>query len=53
VLWAFIGVRGQRGYELDLTTLTPRQIILAGIVGGVIFVLTLLLVVRVILSQTH
>ena len=53
VLWAFLGVRGQRGYELDLTTLKPVQIVVAGIAGGIIFVLTLLLVVRVILSQTN
>lgn len=51
VLWAFLGVRGQRGYEVDLTTLKPAQIIVAGIVGGIIFVLSLLLLVRFILSH--
>ena len=51
VLWAFFGVRGQRGYEADLTTLKPAQIIAAGIVGGIIFVLSLLLLVRFILSH--
>lgn len=53
VLWAFLGVRGQRGYEVDLTTLKPSQIIIAGLLGGIILVLTLLLVVRVILSQIN
>ena len=51
VLWAFLGVSGQRGYEMDLTTLKPLQTIEAGVLGGVILVLTLLLVVRVILSS--
>ncbi|MEY3200579.1 MAG: hypothetical protein RIR70_129 [Pseudomonadota bacterium] len=51
VLWAFLGVRGQRGYEVDLTTLKPAQIIVAGILGGIIFVLTLVLLVRFILSH--
>lgn len=51
VLWAFLGVRGQRGYEVDLTTLKPVQIIVAGIVGGIIFVLSLVLLVRFVLSH--
>ncbi len=51
VLWAFLGVRGQRGYETDLATLKPAQIIVAGILGGIIFVLSLVLLVRFILSH--
>jgi len=51
VLWAFLGVRGQRDYEVDLTTLKPAQIIAAGIFGGIIFVLSLVLLVRFILSH--
>lgn len=51
VLWAFLGVRGQRDYEVDLTTLKPVQIVIAGLLGGAVFVLTLVLLVRFILRD--
>jgi hypothetical protein len=51
VLWAFLGVRGQKDYEFDLTSLKPVQIVVAGVLCGVVLVLTLLLVVRVIIGH--
>ncbi|MEW6118555.1 MAG: DUF2970 domain-containing protein [Pseudomonadota bacterium] len=45
VFWSFFGVRKRRDYDDDAQTLTPAQIILAGLIGGVVFILTMLLVV--------
>lgn len=45
VFWSFFGVRKRRDYDADAKNLTPAQVIVAGLVGGVVFVLTMLLVV--------
>ncbi len=45
VFWSFFGVRKRREYDADAQSLKPAQLILAGIVGGGVFVLTILLLV--------
>lgn len=50
VFWSFFGVRKRRDYDADAQNLTQAQIIIAGLVGGVAFVLTLLLVVYLVLQ---
>lgn len=45
VFWSFFGVRKRRDYDADAQSLTPAQVIIAGLIGGVIFVLTMLLLV--------
>ena len=45
VFWSFFGVRRRRDYDADAQNLTPAQVIVAGLVGGAIFVLTMLLLV--------
>ena len=45
VLWSFIGIRSKSEYQADITRLTMTQIIVAGVIGAVMFVMTLLLVV--------
>jgi hypothetical protein len=50
VFWSFFGVRKRRDYDADSQNLTQRQIIIAGLIGGVTFVLTLLLVVYLVLQ---
>jgi hypothetical protein len=49
VFWSFFGVRKRRDYDADAQSLTPAQVIIAGLVGGVAFVLTLLLVVYLVI----
>jgi hypothetical protein len=46
VLWGFLGVRKGSGYQDDIAQLNPVHLIIAGIVGGVIFVVVLLLIVK-------
>ena len=50
VFWSFFGVRKRRDYDADAKNLTPAQVILAGLIGGLVFVLTILLVVYVALQ---
>ena len=46
VLWSFFGVRKKSGYEQDAQQLNPVHVIIAGIIGAVIFIVTLLLIVK-------
>jgi len=46
VLWSFFGVRKSRDHDADAATLTPLQVIVAGIIGAALFVAGLILIVR-------
>jgi amino acid transporter len=52
VLWAFFGVRRKSDYHRDATSLDPRAIIVAGLVGGLVFVLVIVAFVRFIVATT-
>ena len=45
VLWSFFGVRDKDEYHADINRLTMPQIIVAGIIGAVLFVMSILLLV--------
>ena len=45
VFWSFFGVRKRRDYDADAQNLTPAQVVIAGLIGGVVFVLTIVLLV--------
>ena len=46
VAWSFFGVRKASEYEKDITQLNPLHVIVAGIVAGAVFVLTLVMLVK-------
>lgn len=50
VLWSFFGVRKRSGYEQDASQLNPVAVIIAGVIGAAIFVVTLLVIVRIVVS---
>jgi hypothetical protein len=50
VFWSFLGVRKRRDYDSDAQNLTPAQVIIAGLIGGLTFVLTLVLAVYLVLQ---
>ena len=50
VFWSFLGVRKRRDYDTDAQDLTLAQVVIAGLIGGVIFVVTMLLVVYLVLK---
>lgn len=45
VFWAFFGVRRRGDHAHDVANLTAMQVIVTGIVAGVLFVLSLVLLV--------
>ena len=51
VLWAFLGVRKKSGLQEDVASLSFVHIIIAGIVGALIFMAVLLLIVKAVVSH--
>jgi hypothetical protein len=50
VLWAFLGVRKKSGLQDDVASLSFVHIIIAGLVGALIFMGVLLLIVKAVVS---
>ncbi len=50
VLGAFIGIRKSADRDKDLAQLRPIHVILTGIIAAVVFVLTIVMLVRLIAS---
>lgn len=51
VLWAFLGVRKKSGLQEDVASLSFVHIIIAGVVGALIFMGVLLLIVKAVVSH--
>ncbi len=51
VFWSFLGIRRRAEHESDVTQLKPAQVIIAGLIGAAIFVLSLVLLVKFIVSR--
>lgn len=51
VAWSFLGIRRRSEYEADVTHLKPLHVIIAGLVAALIFVLALVAIVRIVVSQ--
>ncbi|QWE14463.1 DUF2970 domain-containing protein [Polynucleobacter sp. AP-Sving-400A-A2] len=51
VLWAFLGVRKKSGLQEDVASLSFVHIIIAGVLGALIFMGTLLLIVKAVVSH--
>ncbi len=50
ILWGFAGIRKKSDYEFDIETIKPAQVIIGGLIGGVLFVASILLIVKLVLS---
>ncbi len=50
VLWSFFGIRRSKDQDRDAVTITPLQIIVAGLIGAALLVVCLILVVRLVTS---
>jgi diacylglycerol kinase len=46
VAWSFFGVRRAADYERDVKTLNPVHVIIAGVIVALVFIATLVLLVR-------
>jgi len=51
VCWSFFGVRKRSDHEVDAVSFKPAHVVIAGIVGGALFVFILIMVVRVIIAS--
>ena len=51
VMWSMLGVRQQKGYEDDTAKITLKQAVVAGLIGGFIFVISMLTFVHFVIGQ--
>ncbi len=51
VFWSFFGVRKRKDYESDAARLNPVHVIIAGILGAVIFVTVLVSIVKLVVRS--
>ena len=50
VFWSFFGVRKKVDYASDTASISPVQVVVAGVVGAAIFVATLVTIVKLVTS---
>lgn len=48
VAWSFLGIRKRSEFQKDVAEVTPAQVVLVGVVSGLLFVMMLVLVVNLI-----
>ncbi len=51
VMWSFFGVRKNSAYEKDTQKLNPVHVIVAGIIAAALFVMTLLMLVKMVVAK--
>lgn len=50
VMWSFFGIRKKSDLEFDAANLKPVQLIIGGLIGGALFVISILLLVKLIVN---
>jgi hypothetical protein len=50
IAWSFIGLRRRKDYEQDVTGLNPAYVVIAGLIGVVIFIAVLVTVAKLAVS---
>jgi hypothetical protein len=51
VFWSFLGIRTRAEHESDVAKLKLVQVVVAGLIGAAIFILSLVLLVRLVVSR--
>ena len=51
VMWGFLGVRKRSGQDADMASVTFVHIVLAGVLGAIIFMTILLFIVKAVVSN--
>ena len=51
VLWSFFGIRKKAEYEKDAAQLNPVHVLIAGVIGAVVFILILLTIVHFVVAK--
>lgn len=50
VMWSFFGIRRKSDLEFDAENLKPVQVIIGGLIGGALFVVSILLLVKLVVN---
>ena len=51
VFWSFLGIRKRSDYEKDSTSLNPVHVIIAGLIGVLLFIGVLVTLVRIAVAK--
>jgi hypothetical protein len=51
VFWSFFGIRKRSDYEKDSANLNPVHVVIAGLIGVLLFIGVLVMLVRIAVSQ--
>lgn len=51
VFWSFLGIRKKSDYEKDAAQLNPVHVIIAGVIGALIFITTLVIIVKNVVAK--
>ncbi len=51
VAWSFFGVRRSKDYEQDVQKLNPVHVVIAGVLGAMLFIAALVLLVRWVIGS--
>ncbi len=51
VAWSFIGIRKNSEFQEDLAHITPLHVLGVGLVGGLLFVIGLIVVVNLVVAK--
>lgn len=51
VMWSFLGIRKKSDYEQDAAQLNPLHVVIAGVIGALIFITTLVLIVKSVVAK--
>ncbi|MES2537776.1 MAG: DUF2970 domain-containing protein [Pseudomonadota bacterium] len=51
VLWSFLGIRKKSGYEQDAAQLNPVHVLIAGVLGAIIFIVLLVIIVKIVVAK--
>jgi len=51
VFWSFFGIRKRRDYETDSVQIKPHQVIVAGLIGAAVLVVSLILLVHYVIGK--
>ena len=51
VFWSFFGIRKRSDYEKDAGSLNPVHVVIAGLIGVLLFIGVLVMLVRIAVSQ--
>lgn len=51
VFGAFVGIRKRSAYEKDVAQFKAKHLIIAGVIGGIVFVVSIAMLARFVVSQ--